>query len=387
MERNNRFYLVLVSLLLVLSMATSAVFAIGEVTDEEPPAEPATELSEEEIEALLDEGLAALQSGRFQDAVDLGTTVLNSNPEETQALILRGLAYSQLSRLSLAIDDFTRAIALEPWAFDYHILRGNLFFQQGEPNEALSDYDRAIAIYPLALQAFVNRAQVNYTLGEANAGDVSDSIARGIEASANNNPSQALRFFDNAIQNATDPEIEAVARYNRALVNLNTGNDDDALADFAATLEVDPDLHNVFLARGILYREAGDIVAAGQDFEERINLLGQEFLDESAALGDVLELEMAYRRVYRITFDGSAGDVVTITADDTDQTIIDPLISLLDPSGEAIAGDDDFGSNLSSEIADFELPTDGTYTLLLGHAEGGYAFGFNGLVRVEIAQQ
>ena len=33
---------------------------------------------------------------------------------------------------------------------------------------------------------------------------------------------------------------------------------------------------------------------------------------------------------------------------------------------------------------DFELPEDGTYTLMVSHAEGGYSFGFNGLIEVEI---
>jgi hypothetical protein len=47
------------------------------------------------------------------------------------------------------------------------------------------------------------------------------------------------------------------------------------------------------------------------------------------------------------------------------------LIVLLDPNGDPIAGDDDSGTQLDSLISSFELPTDGTYTLLVSHAGGG----------------
>jgi pre-peptidase len=93
---------------------------------------------------------------------------------------------------------------------------------------------------------------------------------------------------------------------------------------------------------------------------------------------------MAYRRVYAISFEGEAGQEINITARDFGGAFTDPLIALLGPDGEPIAGDDDFGGGLDSEIDNFELPEDGTYTLLVSHAEGGYDFGFQGIVRVDI---
>jgi hypothetical protein len=61
---------------------------------------------------------------------------------------------------------------------------------------------------------------------------------------------------------------------------------------------------------------------------------------------------------------------------------------LLDPDGNPIAGDDDTGlgmNGLDAMVEDFELPSDGTYTLLVSHAEGGYIFGFSGMIEVEIS--
>ena len=51
---------------------------------------------------------------------------------------------------------------------------------------------------------------------------------------------------------------------------------------------------------------------------------------------------------------------------------VDPLIALLDPDGTPIAGDDDMGGVLDSLVENFELPADGTYTLVVSHANGGY---------------
>jgi hypothetical protein len=61
------------------------------------------------------------------------------------------------------------------------------------------------------------------------------------------------------------------------------------------------------------------------------------------------------------TFEGAAGDVVTITMTSDD---FDSFVRLLDPSGDEISSDDDSAGNLNALLADFELPADGTYTIV-----------------------
>jgi hypothetical protein len=60
-----------------------------------------------------------------------------------------------------------------------------------------------------------------------------------------------------------------------------------------------------------------------------------------------------------------------VTADDIDNSGVDPLIVILDAGGNALVGDDDGGGSYNSLIADFEIPQNGTYTLVVGHAGGG----------------
>lgn len=60
------------------------------------------------------------------------------------------------------------------------------------------------------------------------------------------------------------------------------------------------------------------------------------------------------------TFDGTAGQPMTITLESTD---FDPVLTLLDASGDEIAFNDDFGGSLNSKII-VTLPADGTYTVV-----------------------
>lgn len=68
------------------------------------------------------------------------------------------------------------------------------------------------------------------------------------------------------------------------------------------------------------------------------------------------------------TFDGKAGDVVTIELTSPD---FDAYLSLQDSSGDEIASDDDSAGNLNARIASFALPADGTYTIVAGSYGGG----------------
>jgi hypothetical protein len=69
------------------------------------------------------------------------------------------------------------------------------------------------------------------------------------------------------------------------------------------------------------------------------------------------------------TFEGSEGDVVTITMIDTSEgDTLDPLLILLDPEGNEIALNDDGNASVvgqfNSQILNFTLPADGTYTVI-----------------------
>ncbi|NJN36529.1 MAG: DUF1559 domain-containing protein [Nitrospiraceae bacterium] len=172
---------------------------------------------------------------------------------------------------------------------------------------------------------------------------------------------------------------DLVRRGNEA---LEAGRYDEAIADYTAGIELDADMHDLYLGRGIAYRQIEELQMAGEDFGARIYLLAEDIsADTPLEIGESTDVEMAYGRVYRFIFEGQAGQRLTFTARDAAGVGVDPLIVLRDHDGMDLAGDDDFGGTLDAEIANFELPDDGTYTLIVSHANGGY----NGIVTVHVA--
>lgn len=370
---------------LSISFATPlSVSAIGEVTPTPAPEDPVEDQEEVDVEGLIEEGLANIQDGEFRSALAKMDIVIAADPSIMTAFLIRGVANNQLGLTDDAIADFSSAIELSPWEFDLYIFRGDAYRSEGALTDALLDYDQAVRINPLTSATYLRRSDVNYELGDSTAGDVDDLISRGLGASNLGDVDSAFGFLDEAIETGEGLTSIGTAYYVRAITNMRLGETDAAFEDYENALLADPNLHNVYLGRGILHRQNGDLLAAGEDFFIRIIIHGNEIVEAEMEIGETIEVDMAYRRIVAISFEGEAGQEITISADDFGGTVVDPLIALLDPEGNPIAGDDDFGGALNSLIDNFELPEDGTYTILVSHAEGGYAFGFNGIVEVEI---
>ena len=383
-ENMHRFKcFVLFICLMLLAMPASA---IGEVTPTPAPEVEEAVTDEIDVDALIAEGLEEIQAGEFRSALAKMDIVIEADPGNTGAYYIRGVAGSQLGFLDNAIEDFTSGIDLSPWRFDLYLLRGDVHLANGSTIEALLDYDEVVRLSPFSPDGYLRRSDIHYESGEDAAGDVDDLIARAMSARANGQLAESIAFLDEALAISEEVESAGVAYYLRGIVNLALGDTDAAFEDYATSLEIDPDLHNAYLARGILYSQQGNIKAAGRDFYNRIQSLGTETIELEMAIGDELIVEMAYRRVIEVSFDAEAGQIVTISVRDTGETVADPLIALLDPDGEAIAGDDDSGARLGSRLSDFEIPANGTYTLVISHAEGGRSSGFNGQLEVEIRE-
>jgi hypothetical protein len=67
-------------------------------------------------------------------------------------------------------------------------------------------------------------------------------------------------------------------------------------------------------------------------------------------------------------FNGSAGDLVSVLVEQPRDSVLDPIVVLLDEVGYVVAANDDTGNPertpLAAEVVDVELPNDGTYFVL-----------------------
>jgi tetratricopeptide (TPR) repeat protein len=91
-------------------------------------------------------------------------------------------------------------------------------------------------------------------------------------------------------------------------------------------------------------------------------LLGTAFMPGSPARAQTILDQQGSLRPSQdeYTFDGEAGQVIAITMTSSD---FDTVLSLLSPSGEEIAFNDDFGRTLNSTIVT-AIPEDGEYTVV-----------------------
>jgi hypothetical protein len=80
------------------------------------------------------------------------------------------------------------------------------------------------------------------------------------------------------------------------------------------------------------------------------------------AYGDSIEIEPSGTSLITFTFEGTEGDVITLTA--VSEGSDDTSMTLLDPDGdEAAHNDDDGGLNRNPAIRRFQLPATGQYTV------------------------
>lgn len=397
-RRYTRFFPLLFLIMMVSLALPFTALAIGEVTPSPEPDAPAatptpvpTAMPDEdatdpgmqaELDAMIEDAIDLIETEDFQAVVDLMDEALSMDPRFAEAYLFRGVAYSRLNNLMRAVDDFTRAIDIEPWQWDFYLFRGDAYFQLGETGEAILDYDRSIELNPRFQLAFRSRAIVYASQNNIAAATQDDLMARGLDRLNFDDFEQAIEIFTEVLTLDEEQTLNsASAYYNRGLAYYYLESYEVAIEDFSLALEIYPEMHDSYLGRGIVNREAGNVRAAGDDFLNRIELLEKNTFTDSIESGETLRVEMAHGNVYRITFEGMGGEIISVSARDaTGDTQVDPLLVVLGPDGQAIAGDDDFGGVLDSELTNVRLPADGTYTLVVSHANGG----FDGTVAVTL---
>ncbi|GEM_PF-996509 len=323
--------------------------------------------------ALLDAAIALIQTGQYDQAITELTSLIAINPNNPEAFAFRGVAHQLNLAYQLSIDDFTRALDLVPYSWEFYTFRGSSYQFIGETGEAMLDYDKALDLNPRYVTAYNYRSNLFLALGDRANSDIDSIISEGIEIQGRGDFTRAILRLSEAINsNPSDNRTLAYALYNRALTTYLANDVQTAILDYSLSLENYPTMHDSFLGRGIAYRENDQLELAGRDFYRRIEILESNTINAPITPNTAVDLAMDYGVVARYTFEGTGGDVWSFIARDIEGVGVDPLIALLAPDGQVLAGDDDFGGELDSSIAGFTLPQTGTYTLVVSHANGGY---------------
>ncbi|MBK8133630.1 MAG: tetratricopeptide repeat protein [Gammaproteobacteria bacterium] len=169
------------------------------------------------ISTKLQQALGLHQQGQIARAAVLYQEILRDQPGHFDALHLLGVASLQSGNPEAALELIGRAIHINPRNPDALTNLGNALRELGRHAQALTCYERALAIRPDSPESHYNRALALQELHRHDA---------------------ALAEYDRAL--ALRPGyIEA--RYNRGVVLQDSGRHEDAALAFAQLLEIAPD--------------------------------------------------------------------------------------------------------------------------------------------------
>jgi tetratricopeptide (TPR) repeat protein len=200
--------------------------------------------------------LDALSSGRYEEAVDAFTGLIEKYPDDVDAYINRARARIGLGLADEALEDLDKAVALDPRrGLAYHE-RGAVLAVLDRDEEALRDLDRAIRFAPTAA-AYSDRG----------------SVLRGLEQWE-----EARRDLETAVQ--LDPRL-APAHYNLGGLCAERGDLRAAVSHFraAARLGFPQAVPAVTQARQSLFvaaNEDGSIQLAVEAFYDAVTVADLE---------------------------------------------------------------------------------------------------------------
>jgi Flp pilus assembly protein TadD len=332
---------------------------------------PTPDASEMDIEALLERAMASIEAQAYSDAISDLNAVLEMDNQLWDAYVYRGFAHGESGDTDRAIDDYTRAISIRPYDWQTYSLRGDLYILSGDLAQANLDYDQSLYLNPRYVQAYAGKALLTLQRGD----ETISLIYQGLLEALGAGNDQTIELLSNTID-LVDTEIVPPALgyvyYNRSNAHISDSNWTDALDDINTAISLQPEMQDYYMARGFIYSETDELALAAPDFYQRMTLVELSTVEDTIEFGQTVPIEMDYGVVARLTFTASEGQAVTLTARDSLGVGVDPLLVLLDPEGNPIAGNDDGGGEFDSLLDDYVIPADGTYTALVSHANGGF---------------
>ena len=165
-------------------------------------------------------------AGRFGEAQELYTRILDAEPEQPDALHYLGVLAGQIGRGDFGLTLIDKAVALRPEAADIRANRANLLRGLNRLDEAEAGYRCALALRPDFAEAWTDRAFARHGRGDAGAVDgAADLLER------------ALR-----IEPALEPAREKLVAllHARGRLRLEAGQVTPALTDLIRAAALDP---------------------------------------------------------------------------------------------------------------------------------------------------
>ena len=236
--------------------AQNTSWAIGKPT---PTPAPTALPLDFDLDQALEDLLLLLENRAYEEAIALADGILQSEEELWKAHYYRGFAYQGLEKLDEALSDYDAVLQIRPWDSGFWRLRGELILKQSDPRQARSDFKRSLFFNPRAQQTYISLANLHERDVNPAIRDLYSAIVRARREHTQGASSRAIDTLTEALdsfERGTRPAELGYAHYTRATVLESEDQRDEALEDLTFALELQPDMQDYYLARGIIYAES-----------------------------------------------------------------------------------------------------------------------------------
>ncbi len=384
--------LVLQIMILIVAGVVFLRFVMEDDTAVEQPPAPTQINDKVSADTLKDQAQAAAEVNDLRQAISQYTAALELDPTDAEAYYQRGSLYYKQADYDKAIADFSNAIehGYVPLSYPYYD-RARANYEVGDYKATVRDYTRSLELDPdcenQCYLDYYNRGRAQHQLGEYKAaiGDYTRALERNYEPAtfayyyrgmANFELEEyeaAIKDFNHSIDADPDCEYNCQFDYNDRAVAYSRLDDHQAAVDgYTRAIQVDPEYALAYNNRGFAYDKLDKYTQALADWDMALRLRESQTLPRRMTLEDeAFNGTISGKGVQVVvSFPGTAGDVITIAAKTPDSSL-DPLLMLRAPDDAPIAFNDDANEDTAdAEIEAFELPEDGTYTIIIAGVGG-----------------
>jgi len=328
---------------------------------------------------LLNDGAYSV----LASAIEAQSTLLSADPDNVDAYQVRAFLYLFSGQPDAATADAGAIIERNPDHVLAHVIQAAAYDMMGDADNAASAFETAVTLSPdnaqvYGLMAAAQWAAFNIEGMAANSSraiELAPKLAHpyrlyGMTQIIMGNPEDVFTNANQAIE--LDPTYYAFYLL-RATSYQMQGDPQSALNDLNRAIDLNPRSINGYGIRVGAQMALGNMDAAAQDFAMAVELGTVETVEGAALVaGEPVVVTMTAGRTYRLPFEASAGQSVTITVTSVNPGEVDSLALVVGPDETPLAFNDDVSDeNLDAAITDFTIPEDGTYMLVVSHANFG----------------
>ncbi|MDX2217023.1 MAG: tetratricopeptide repeat protein [Oculatellaceae cyanobacterium bins.114] len=265
---------------------------------------------------LYQHGLSKALAQDFQEAIAAFDQVLSESPEWAEVYYQRGLAHFKLGHVEQAIADYTQALELGLQSHAIHYARGLAYWITNNLEGAIVDTKQAILLKPGQAASYDLLGQLRQRQGDSLKAIASYRRAAELYLD-NRDVSNCRRCLDKIQQlqppspapsttssGVVQPLLTVEDFLQQAMSKAAQSNYRSAMEDLDWVMQIDPQDPQVYICRGQVHTQMGNLEAAIADYQQAARLfldkadkaMAQQLLEQIGQLKIRLKKQLSQRQ-------------------------------------------------------------------------------------------